>query len=244
MISEQDIEDVKALGYIVDVASPLAAQLLNSHFPGLDLAMLLAGIEELLDTHTKKPSHKRIVIDATPVPYFQILYLSDNYADKDTGLTMSRYFEYENGLLIVYHHYLVLPKSARGQGLGTRIMGLWFDQYVNMGVKEIRVHAGLKDGGAVWAKVGFKASEKYEMEDILQSARTMLAGSAALQDVEAIFNNYYQKEPEGKAFPIEDWANIDEMLPVLKLETNNWHGRIDLTNQEELLNFKEYVGRQ
>lgn len=243
MVSAQDVEDAKALGYIVAVPAAVAALQLNDHFPGLDLKTLLSGIESLLDSHTEKPSHKRIVIDATPVPYFQILYLSNNYEDEDTGLTMSRYFEYENGRLIVYHHYLVLPKSARGQGLGTKIMGLWFDQYVNMGVQEIRVHAGLKDGGAVWAKVGFKASEKSEMESILQSARTILFGTPELQDVEAIFNNYYQKNPNGKAFPIEDWANIDEMLPVLKLDSNNWHGRIDLTNQEELLNFKEYVGR-
>jgi hypothetical protein len=243
MISEQDINDAKKLGYIIDVPSNLAAKQINDHFTGLKLMTLLAGIETLLDAHTEKPANKRIVIDATPIPYFQILYLSNNYADEDKGLTMSRYFEYENGRLIVYHHYLVFPKSARGQGLGTRVMGLWFDHYLNMGVKEIRVHAGLKDGGAVWAKVGFKASDKNEMENILQSARTILEGTEELQDVEAIFNDYYQKEPGGKAFPIEDWANIDEMLLVLKLSTNNWHGRIDLTNQEELLNFKEYVGR-
>lgn len=243
MLSEQDIEDAKKLGYTVDVPYYLAAKQINDHFPGLGLMTLLAGIEGILDAHTEKPASKRIVIDATPVPYFQILYLSKNYTDEDSGLTMSRYFEYKNGRLIVFHHYLVLPKIARGQGLGTKVMGLWFDQYVNMGVKEIRVHAGLKDGGAVWAKVGFKASEKHEMENILQSARTILAGTEELQAVEAIFNNYYQTEPDGKAFPIEDWANIDEMLPVLKLYTNNWHGRIDLTNQEELLNFKQYVGR-
>lgn len=210
----------------------------------MDLKTLLFGIESLLDAHTDKPSKKQIVIRATPASYLQILYLSNNYTDEDTGLTMSRYFEYENGRLIVYHHYLVLPKNVRGQGLGTKIMGLWFDQYISMGVQEIRVHAGLKDGGAVWAKVGFKASEKHEMEAILQSARTILAGTAELQDAEMIFNNYYQKNPDGDAFPIEDWANIDEMLTVLKLDSNNWHGRIDLTNQEELLNFKEYVGRK
>ena len=243
MVSEQDINDAKKLGYLVDVPSDLAAKQINDHFPGLELMTLLAGIETLLDAHTEKPANKRIVIEAAPAPYFQILYLSNNYADEDTGLTMSRYFEYENSRLIVYHHYLVLPKSTRGQGLGTKVMGLWFDQYVNMGVKEIRVHAGLKDGGAVWAKVGFKAPDKIEMENILQSARTILAGTEELQDVQAIFNNYYEKEPDGKAFPIEDWANIDGMLPVLKLETNNWHGRIDLTIQEELVNFKEYVGR-
>ena len=75
MVSEQDIEDAKALGYIVDIRAAIAALQLNVHFPGLDLKTLLTGIESLLDSHTEKPSNKRIVIDSTPVPYFQILYL-------------------------------------------------------------------------------------------------------------------------------------------------------------------------
>jgi hypothetical protein len=33
------------------------------------------------------------------------------------------------------------------------------------------------------------------------------------------------------------------MEPILKMEENNWHGWIDLTNPQELLNFKINVGR-
>jgi len=47
------------------------------------------------------------------------------------------------------------------------------------------------------------------MENILQSARKLLAETEELQDVEAIFNNYYQREPDGKAFPIEDGQTLN-----------------------------------
>ena len=113
-----------------------------------------------------------------------------------------------------------------------------------MDVKEIHVHAGLKDGGLVWAKMWFKALYKYEMENILRSVEQLLGGAEEVKDIRAIFNAYYEKDINGRSFPIRNWANIEAIEPILKLDTNNWHGWIDLTNRQELLNFKKYVDRE
>ena len=244
MTSEKDIEDAQRLGYHFDVPVNVATDQINRFFPGIELVILLERLENLLSAHTEVPTDKKIIINTIPSAYFQILYLSANYWNEDTGLTMSRYFEYEQDRLIVYHHYFVLPKSARGQGIGTKVQGAWLEQYMNMEVKEIHVHAGLKDGGLVWAKMGFKALYKHEMENILRSAEQLLSGTDELEAVKAIFDAYYEKDINGKSFPIRNWANIEAMKPILKLDTNNWHGWIDLTNPQELLNFKKYVGRE
>ncbi len=244
MTSEKDIEDAKRFGYHFDQPVNVAADQINRFFPGIELITLLTELENLLNIHTEAPADKKIIINAIPSPYFEILYLSANYWDEDTGLTMSRYFEYEQDRLIVYHHYFVLPKNARGQGIGTKVQAVWLDQYLKMDVKEIHVHAGLKDGGLVWAKMGFKALYKHEMGNILRSAEQLLAGTEELGDIRTIFDAYYEKNIDGRSFPIRNWANIEAMKSILKLDTNNWHGWIDLTNPQELLNFKKYVGRE
>jgi len=58
------------------------------------------------------------------------------------------------------------------------------------------------------------------------------------------FNDYYGKEPDGMAFPIQNWVPIPGMEEVLKKADSHWHGRIDLTNTQDLRNFKIYVGKK
>jgi len=121
-------------------------------------------------------------------------------------------------------------------------LAAFLEQYENMNAKEVRVWAGLEDGGAVWAKVGFKALYREEMQNILDEAGVLMAGTDALALAQAHFDAYYNAEPDGNAFPIEDWVNIPDIEPVLKQQTTNWHGWIDLTNADDLRNFKKYVG--
>jgi len=241
MVTETDIEYVKTLDYIVDIPSTLAVQQLNAHFPGIDLAGLLKQVDELLGEHADKPVYKRLVIDATPEPYFEIIYRSVNHSDPKNGLMLIRAFYYAEGALIAKHTYLSLPENARNQKIGTAILANFLDQYLNMGVQQIHLLTGLKDGGAVWAKMGFNALYRHEMEDILHAAEETFPGTAQLQLVKGIFDAYYKKEPNGRSFPIRRWADLEEMDQILK--QYGWHGWIDLTNREELRNFKENVGR-
>jgi hypothetical protein len=241
MLTEQDIESIIQQGFIVDVPVEIAVSQLNEFFHGIELATLLRNVEQLLEEHTEKPIYKRLVIDTTPEPYFEIIYRSANHNDPKEGLMLIRAFQYKEGKLIVKHIYFSIPQNARMKGIGRKILGLFYDQYLLMDVKHIYLTTGLKDGGAVWAKLGFKALYKNEMEDILQSAEQMLKGTEDLEDVKAVFNAYYKREPNGKSFPIRQWVDIEAMIPVLN--ENTWNGWIDLTNTEELRNFKSNVGR-
>jgi hypothetical protein len=117
------------------------------------------------------------------------------------------------------------------------------DQYCDECNGGLYEFAGLQDGGAAWAKLGFKALYKREMEIILKEAEKLLMGTPSFDLAKGFFDEYYANEPQGISFPIEDWVNIPAMAPVLKLPINNWHGWIDLTNPDELLNFKVNVGR-
>ena len=57
--------------------------------------------------------------------------------------------------------------------------------------------------------------------------------------IERFYNAYYENEPEGAAFPMEDWGRLVFMEGTLR--GSDWHGELDLTDQKELLNFKNYV---
>jgi hypothetical protein len=229
------------LGYSFNHAATESVRLINQHFAGLKIVTIVKDLDRLLLPHISLPATKEITV-TDPPPEMKIVFQALDPADKAKSLYVSRIFRYDGAKLIVDHEYLVLPKSSRGQGLGKKVLAAFLEQYQNMDVKEIRVWAGLEDGGAVWAKAGFKAFYRAEMQNILNAAAVSIGGGAGLALAQAQFDAYYGAEPSGNAFPIEDWVNIPGMEPVLKLQTTNWHGWIDLTNTEDLRNFIKYAG--
>jgi hypothetical protein len=241
MITKEDIEQIEESGYIVEVPSDWAAAQLNQYFPGIELKELLNKVDDLFEEHAKKPLYKSLIIDATPKPSLEIVYRSINHTDPKNGLELNRQFYYLDDVLIAKHVYLSIPAHSRKQKIGTRVLGIFFDQYLKMGVQQIHLLTGLKDGGAVWAKMGFNALYKHEMEDIMNVAEQTMPQTPTLQLAKSIFDSYYKKEANGKSFPIRRWADLEEMEQILK--EYSWHGWIDLTNNEELRNFKENVGR-
>jgi hypothetical protein len=83
------------------------------------------------------------------------------------------------------------------------------------------------------------------MERILRVVKKELTGrQKVLNTVIDSFNEYYEKEPNGAAFPIQNWVPIPGMEDVLKKVDSHWHGRIDLTNSKDLDNFRKYVGEK
>jgi hypothetical protein len=241
MPTREDIDQIIALGYIVDISVDEFITLLNEYFSGLDLLVLLKQVGELFDDHATKPIYKRLTYVATPNPNFQIVYRSADHTNPNSGLSLVREFLFVDDLLIARHKYFSIPANVRNRGLGKKLLALFLDQYLAIGVKQIHLMTGLKDGGVVWAKMGFNALYKHEMQDILNEAKQILPGLPEIGIVTAIFDRYYNKEPNGKSFPIRRWADIEKMEQILKHYA--WHGWIDLTNKEELRNFKQNVSR-
>ena len=241
MISAKQVQKVIALNYTIEPDDQAAlTRLINRQFANFEIDKLLTEFESLLAPWSTPPELKEIRFFEQP-PWLRIQYYSANYLDENDGLVLARIFRYDNDQLIVEHEYFVLPENARGKMVGKKLLAASFEQYERMGVKEIRVFAGLSDGGLVWAKVGFKATSRSEMDMILKIAQLSLS-TEQFEDVQAIYDLYYTIEPDGTAFPIKDWALLGFMDNILKQV--DWHGRIDLTNDKELSNFKKYVNRE
>lgn len=239
MINAAQLTNIKALGYEIEPDDEAALiDFLNLHFPALELEALLRSIENLLGPCSTPPELKKLHFLTSAEPWFRIQFYSANYGDETQGLALGRILRMENGKLIAEHEYLVLPEVKRGQGIGKQILGATLEHYERIGVHEIRVWAGIKDGPVVWALAGFKALDKSEMDEILRIAQNDLTAEQ-YGDVKAVYDLYYNAEPTGTAFPIKDWTLLGFMDDVLKQV--HWHGRVDLTNDKELRNFREYV---
>lgn len=237
-VTPTEINAIKLIGFgITANIAESEDDFLNKYFPNCDLFSLLQQIDNLLTPYCKSQIEKSVHLSAGPPPKVGILFSTDDYHDELMGLVLLRTFTWANEL-IVKHDFFRLPFDCRGKGIAKRLFRSFIQQYVNMGVKKIRVFAALADGGYVWAKNFFTADNKAEMEEILNKSRQHL-NSEQFKFVERIYDNYYIKDPVGKAFPIQKWAELPFMKDVLR--GSEWEGTIDLSNSEQFSNFTKYV---
>lgn len=238
-IFKDDIEQIKKIGFVFSTEghNMETQDFISKYFPGFDLLTFLKELSILVESAVDTKLSKTIDLSFPP-PEITIQLYTPNFDDPDHNLALSRIFTREGTEINVKHDYLSLPKKSRGKGLAKRILASCLKQYLKLEVKKILVYAALQDGGWLWAKVGFKATEKAEVEIILDKARKIVTESQ-FNLIARIFDAYYQKEQNGNAFPIEDWAALPFMKDILR--GSDWHGRIDLTIQEELTNFSNYV---
>jgi hypothetical protein len=187
---------------------------------------------------TSKKLTKVISFDEKDPQELIIQYFSEDHDDPQNGLVFSRTFIKDNNEKTVMHDFFRIPKTARNQGHGKTMLKIGLQQYLNIGVDLIKVHAALEDGGFVWAKAHFTAVNKPEMSLILANAKLSLKAEE-FKKVKEVFDNYYNQEPDGKAFPINKWSSMPEMVSILR--NSDWHGEINLNNQELLTNFNDYV---
>jgi hypothetical protein len=136
---------------------------------------------------------------------------------------------------------IILPSlnNTAIRGTGLKILKTWFELYELMQVQHIEVNAGLEDGGYVWARAGFKATRRKDVDKILALAKLNLTPDR-LRVIQAYYDDHYNNFPD-QPFPLENWTRLSYMKPVLK--GSSWHGEIDLTNESEMTNFKNYVSR-
>jgi hypothetical protein len=240
IVTALEIRETVVLGFRYKIRKGEPETFINQYFPNFDLLEFLSQIDKLLGPFCKKPIAKVIGLNNHKQPEISIQYYSANYDDPSNGLVLSRSFIKYKDELIVVHDYFVLPDSVRGQGIGKKVLDHCLKQYLQMGVEKIKVHAALQDGGLVWAKALFKACIKDEIDVILQEAKSRMV-QEQFNIVKRIYDHYYDKYPEGIAFPIVEWSGLPFMQDILR--GSSWHGEIDLANSEDLLNFKMYVTR-
>jgi hypothetical protein len=197
-------------------------------------------IDQLLGPCCEKPITKRIILSNLLQPEMLIQYYTDNYDHPSDGLALSRNFIRYKDELVIVHDYFVLPATERGKGISKKVLAYGLKQYLQMGVKKIRVHAALQDGGYVWAKALFRACIRAEVDFILREAKGRVTPEQ-FKMVKRIYDHYYNRYPERTAFPMAEWSGLPFLRDILR--GCSWHGEIDLSNSEDLLNFKIYVTR-
>jgi len=235
-ITESEIKRVEALGFHIENLTSEKVQVFMSKFRGLELHHLTTELSDLFVPLTA-PQIQRGIILNDPPPSLSIQFIYDDIQHPEKHLIFSRKFELGRELS-VKHEYFDLPPSARNKGVGKKVLGICLKQYLKMGVVKILVHAGLQDGGYVWARAGFKATKRNEMQEILRQCQTKLS-AIEISIVQGIFEEYYNREPNGTAFSIEEWSRLHFMEKILR--GSSWHGAIDLSNTEEINNFSRYV---
>jgi hypothetical protein len=228
------------LGYTIKSSSPLSFEkFLKKEFPNFNLVKLLEEVETTFTPTTKLAISRTIYYQDTP-PKLRVLYIND-YTKDEEALIFDREFVKSVKGVEINHSYCVIPETHQKKGLVKTIFRASLQEYVNMGAKKINVHAGLSGGGHVWARHGFVAVDRAEVELILNNAQKRLKATE-FAPVKHIFDKYYKDYPAGKAFPMILWAKIDFMKDILR--GSDWHGEVDLKNKEQFTNFMEYVFRK
>ncbi|NUY82471.1 hypothetical protein HUK80_16315 [Flavobacterium sp. MAH-1] len=227
------------MGYTIlsDNIQPLET-FLNRTFPNLNILKILQAVERNFTKTTKEEIIRNIKFNS--VDKTLVIDYNNNPLDIESALVFVRQFFKMKRSIEIEHTYCILPLSHQGKGYVKPVFRESLEQYINCGARKVKVHAGLSGGGYVWAKYGFRAVSKDEVNIILRNAQKRLKSKDFLV-VEKIYNGYYKKYPNGESFPINLWAALDFMKPILL--GSDWNGVLDLKNKLHLEKFKEYVYR-
>ncbi len=238
-LTSADITEIQQLGYKIEGGdASIFEGFMQKNFPNLNILKLCSVVETNFAPTTSVDIDRIIEFDTTSSTLK--LSVTNKCNNEDDVLCFERQFSNIKGTISVEHVYCVLPLNFRRNGLIKPVFQESLQQYVNMNTKKIIVHSGLSGGGYVWAKYGFVATDKKEVNQILLKAKLGLTKSQ-YEISKRIYDNYYLKAPKGKRFPIIKWAYLDFMKSILMGES--WHGELDLKNKEQLLNFTDYVFR-
>ena len=161
-------------------------------------------------------------------------YFSEDENDEKTGLGFARTFIKYPSELVVDHDFFRLPEQHRGQGKGKAMIFGCLKHYLECGASRVRVDTALENGGLVWAKLFFTATEKREVETILEDARLSLT-TAQYPAVRNVYEVYYKRLPEGRDFPMSLWSRLPGMDIIL--QRSRWHGELDLSDPKVLTKF-------
>lgn len=151
---------------------------------------------------------------------------------------MRRFYNGFNGIE-VEHSFFDLPSEIQGKGISKRIFKELFTQYEKMGVSKVTVHANIDVGPYCWARYGFAAESKIEIESIVRSSyRTGKITESQYQQAMSILDCY--KEQSG--FPVRKLAELDFGRDLLIGEGKEWFGYIDMHDIKSVKYTKRYIG--
>lgn len=248
---ESDFDLIESIGFsVVPKSAQNFSSLINVNYTNFNLARLLKEIDMLLIGTTDEDKVKSVTINVDLDNDLTFYYCDKKFLEDHKELALCRIFTKDSeGKILVEHAYFQLPSIFQNKGIAKKILKESLKEYVNIGVESILIYAALDGGGYSWAKCGFVATNRWEVEVILDKAlRSTDITDEEKLIVQKIFNNYYSKAPLGDEFPIVKWATLTResngfLLPYMKLilRGTHWHGKLDLKNPDYFSIFKNYV---
>ena len=236
---KSDIARITGLGYTISPESSITFDaFINQYFANFNLVKLLDVVEYQLSKTTKRQIYRTISYndrEGTISIKFGI-----EYHDSKDDLCFERKLKSTGTKIDIWHDYCIIPLAFRGKHLTQPIFQESIRQYINMGADHIFILAALSDGGYTWARYGFVAEQKAEVDVILAAAKNTLAASEFAM-IKTVYDAYYTANPAGNSFPIDLWASFDFMKQIMR--GKSWHGRLDLKDPEQLETFCDYVFR-
>ena len=140
---------IVALGYHID-GTPAGLALesfMPTLFPNFDLAGLLEIVDRLFAPTTSLPIRRLIRYN---IPKQSLHFMFENTSgDLDETAAFDRVVFWMGKEIIVEHRYCLVPVPNQGKGLIKPVFQESLEQYVNMGVHKIQVHAGFAGGATL-----------------------------------------------------------------------------------------------
>jgi len=237
---EAALAKLRALGITVKGGPTDAAIIENAQMlAGADLPQLAADLEAAAKSFRVKWQDTRWYIKSGKGGENTVLKLDYAAQRNDGDVVLQRYIVQEKGKLHAVHELLDMPEAMQGKGFSQRLNKALFKQYHALNVQTIRVHAALDAGGYVWARVGFSATQPAELRTIIQNARKLgKVPPAAIDLYEKQLNAHYASTPK-EPFPIWKWAGTEHGKKLLLGQ--DWHGQLDLKNEQQMAIFEEYL---
>lgn len=196
--SETDVTSINNIGYqIISKGNISFEKFMQRAFPDFNLVSLLNGVETHFTPTSQTAISRKIYYDDTR-NILRIEY-QNKYSSEDDALLFIRELIHNKGVIDIIHEFCVIPKNSRRTGLIKPVFQESLQQYINMNAKRILLHAALSGGGYTWAKYGFAALNKTEVDLILNKAKLGL-NQRDFSVAEKIYLFITQENPETHRF--------------------------------------------
>lgn len=211
---------------------------IDTHYQGFDLANVLHRLDAL--SKERMFEWTSVVAEVAPSGNLIISHEYDDLDADDRPLLLKVILKLPvDGCRVVTHEEMFLPIRFQRRGLSAELLKPYYEQYRNARVDSIRILASDTGGGYVWAKYGFRAIYKKELNDILERPETLTITSRVISNLRLTITDFYNTRPDTVAFPIRAWTPFTFSKELLMGTT--WHGVLDLNDAEHRAFFEDYL---
>lgn len=147
----------------------------------------------------------------------------------------------KSGSVEVIHNLFTLPECLQGKGIARRVTKALFDEYKDAGISKVRIMANIEYGSYCWAKYGFLAESKKEIENITKIALEIKDISKAEYDSAISIINTFKGD---KGFPVRELAYEDYGKRLLVGLDKGWDGYVDMKDKKNINYLYKYIGEK